>query len=562
MTGGTPEAMEINRGLAQVAAHFGVAMGLGSGRVALEAPETLESFCVRSEAPDVLLFANLGAVQLNKGYGAQHCRRLVELLQADALVLHLNPLQEALQPEGDTNFRGLLRRISDLCGDVPFPVIVKEVGWGIGAADVRALFDAGVAAVDVAGTGGTSWSEVERHRIAQPWRARVAATFDNWGIPTARALVQAREAVPERPIVASGGIRNGLDVAKAMALGGRPRRRRGPVSSRGGPRRRSGVRTRPRVYRRFAHRDVLHGRAQRRRAASRAAGAYRRRGCARERFGDRTQPRRWPMRIAACCRDAIAENFSVASRFVNAGLRRELARIYAFCRTTDDLGDESRPGAALDRLSCWRDETVALFGGKAPIHPVLVALAPTIERHRLPAQPFLDLIEANVVDQHADRYATWDQLDAYCRLSAAPVGRMVLGVFDVSDETAQRLSDDVCIGLQLANHAQDVRRDAAMGRKYLVESDVATMGDAGATAAMVQRARTLLASGEALERRVPRALGLQLALYRMGGLAICDAIEALDYKTVELRPSVSTRTKLALMLRALLYSVSRRRPAS
>lgn len=256
------------------------------------------------------------------------------------------------------------------------------------------------------------------------------------------------------------------------------------------------------------------------------------------------------------------ENFSVASRFVNVGVRRELARIYAFCRSTDDLGDESAPGAALDRLARWRDEVQALFAGKQPIHPVLVALAPTIERHRLPRQPFLDLIEANVLDQHADRYENWEQLNAYCRLSAAPVGRMVLGVFDVRDETAERLSDDVCIGLQLANHAQDVRRDALIGRKYLVESDVAAMGDAGATESMVGRARTLLASGEALERRVPRALSLQLALYRMGGLAICDAIEAAGYKTVESRPSVSTRTKLTLMARALMHSVAKRHPAS
>ena len=255
------------------------------------------------------------------------------------------------------------------------------------------------------------------------------------------------------------------------------------------------------------------------------------------------------------------ENFSVASRFVNAELRRELARIYAFCRSTDDFGDESAPGAALDRLARWRDEVRALFEGKQPIHPVLIALAPTVERHRLPQQPFLDLIEANVVDQHAESYESWEQLDAYCRLSAAPVGRMVLGVFDVRDETAERLSDDVCIGLQLANHAQDVRRDAAIGRKYLVESDVATLGNAGATASMVARARTLLASGEALERRAPRALALQLALYRMGGLAICDAIEAQGYATVDSRPSVSTGTKLALMMRALLHSVSNRHPA-
>jgi squalene synthase HpnC len=252
------------------------------------------------------------------------------------------------------------------------------------------------------------------------------------------------------------------------------------------------------------------------------------------------------------------ENFSVASRFVDAARRRDLMRIYAFCRTTDDLGDESPEGTALARLERWRDEVRALFGGVAPVHPVLVALAQTIERRAIPAQPFLDLIEANVQDQHVVRYATWDELDAYCRLSAAPVGRMVLRVFGVTDESAERLSDDVCIGLQLANHAQDVRRDAAIGRKYLVESDVAAVGLAGAAERMVGRARSLLASGERLEALVPRALRLQLALYRMGGLAICDAIEALDYRTEQERPSLSTPTKVSVVLRAAVESFSRK----
>jgi isopentenyl-diphosphate delta-isomerase len=219
MTGGTPEATAINRRLAKVAAHFGLAMGLGSGRVLLESPETIESFDVRAEAPEALLFANLGAVQLNKGYGLPQCRRLVEMLQADALVLHLNPLQEALQPEGDTCFAGLLGRIAELCAHADFPIVVKEVGWGIGAADVRVLFDAGVAAVDVAGAGGTSWSEVERYRIAEPWRARVAGAFAAWGIPTAQAIIEARAIAPEGALIASGGIRTGLEAAIALALG-------------------------------------------------------------------------------------------------------------------------------------------------------------------------------------------------------------------------------------------------------------------------------------------------------------------------------------------------------
>jgi len=244
------------------------------------------------------------------------------------------------------------------------------------------------------------------------------------------------------------------------------------------------------------------------------------------------------------------ENFNVASRFVDGRKRRDLTRIYAFCRTTDDLGDESPDGSAPARLERWRGEVEALFAGTPPVHPVLVALQPTVEGHAIPAQPFLDLIAANVRDQHVTRYRNWDELIGYCRLSAAPVGRMVLRVFGVSGADSERLSDDVCIGLQLANHAQDVSRDAAIGRRYLVDSDVEARGIAGAAQAMVERARDLLASGIELERRVPRALRLQLVLYRTGGLAICDAIQAIGYKTERERPSVSASKKAELVLRA------------
>jgi len=219
MIGGTDQAASLNRVLARAAQELHVAMGLGSGRIALEEPDVLKTFDVRPVAPDVLLFANLGAIQLNKGYGVDHCRRLVDALGADALVLHLNALQEAVQPEGDTCFAGLLAKISDLCRQLDVPVVVKEVGWGIAPDGVRALVDAGVAAVDVAGAGGTSWSEVERRRITEPWRARVAAAFAGWGIPTAECLRQAGQVAPEARIFASGGIRNGIDAAKAIALG-------------------------------------------------------------------------------------------------------------------------------------------------------------------------------------------------------------------------------------------------------------------------------------------------------------------------------------------------------
>jgi isopentenyl-diphosphate delta-isomerase len=219
MTGGTQAARRINLGLAQAAQHAGVAMGLGSLRAALEDPSLAETFQVRRTAPDILLLANLGAVQLNYGYGPEHCRRAVDLVEADALVLHLNALQEALQPEGDSDFSGLLAKIEQVCKALTVPVVAKEVGWGISAADARRLVQAGVAAIDVAGAGGTSWSQVEMHRTADPQAARLAAAFVGWGIPTADAVRQVRLELPTIPLIASGGLRSGMDVAKGIALG-------------------------------------------------------------------------------------------------------------------------------------------------------------------------------------------------------------------------------------------------------------------------------------------------------------------------------------------------------
>jgi len=201
MTGGTPAAGRINTALAEAAGELGIAMGLGSGRALLENDDTARWFEVRKHAPDALLFANLGAVQLNLGVGIDDCRRLVERLDADALVLHLNPLQEGLQPEGDTCFAGLQHRISELCDDLDRPVIVKEVGWGLSPEVVDRLFAAGVSGVDVAGAGGTSWSEVERHRLDEPARQHVASAFAGWGISTAESLRQARRVAPTQPII-------------------------------------------------------------------------------------------------------------------------------------------------------------------------------------------------------------------------------------------------------------------------------------------------------------------------------------------------------------------------
>ncbi|MBC8496234.1 MAG: type 2 isopentenyl-diphosphate Delta-isomerase, partial [Chloroflexi bacterium] len=183
-----------------------------------EHPELADSFKIRDVAPDILLLANLGAIQLNYGYGVEHCQRAVEMVDADALILHLNPLQEAVQPEGDTNFAGLLKKIETVCHKLTVPVIAKEVGWGISEQAARQLVNAGIAAIDVAGAGGTSWAQVEMHRAQNDSQARLAAAFINWGIPTADSITQVRGIAPDMPIFASGGLRTGLDIAKCIAL--------------------------------------------------------------------------------------------------------------------------------------------------------------------------------------------------------------------------------------------------------------------------------------------------------------------------------------------------------
>lgn len=220
MTGGTTEAQAINLMLAEAAQEVGLAMGLGSQRAAIEDNSLADTFRVRDVAPDILLFANLGAVQLNYGYGRTQCQRAVDMIQADALILHFNPIQEAVQPEGDGNFAGLLSKIETLCRQLSVPVIAKEVGWGFSREAARQLADAGVAAIDVAGAGGTSWSQVEMYRAPTARHARVAGAFIDWGIPTAVSIQYCREAT-SLPIIASGGIKNGIDVAKCIALGAR-----------------------------------------------------------------------------------------------------------------------------------------------------------------------------------------------------------------------------------------------------------------------------------------------------------------------------------------------------
>jgi len=219
MTGGTSAAETINLRLAEAAQECGIAMGVGSQRAALEHPEQAATFQVRRVAPDILLFANIGAAQLNYGYGVDECRKAVEMIEADALYLHLNPMQEAVQDAGDTNWAGLAKKIELVSKKLEVPVIAKEVGWGISEKTAMKLADCGVQAIDVAGAGGTSWSQVEMHRAPDEFSRQLAATFVGWGIPTAESILNVRKATPDLTVFASGGLKDGLDIAKCIALG-------------------------------------------------------------------------------------------------------------------------------------------------------------------------------------------------------------------------------------------------------------------------------------------------------------------------------------------------------
>ncbi len=219
MTGGVERGWEITRRLAVAAQAHGCAIAVGSQRAALEDQGRAQFFAIRDLAPSVPIFANLGAVQLNYGYSVDQCRRAVDMVQGDGLFLHLNPLQEALQDGGNTAFGVLARKIEQVCRELEVPVIVKEVGFGITVDVARRLAECGVAAIDVSGAGGTSWSAVEHLRCADEISREVSRAFLGWGVPTARCLVDTRRALPDLPLIASGGMRTGLDAAKAIAIG-------------------------------------------------------------------------------------------------------------------------------------------------------------------------------------------------------------------------------------------------------------------------------------------------------------------------------------------------------
>lgn len=219
MTGGTKKAYGINQVLANSAQKYNIAMGVGSQRIGIEEDMRMETFNIRKNAPDILLFANLGAVQLNNTITIDDCKKAVDAIDADALIFHLNPLQEALMEDGDTNFFGILNKIEEVCKHLSVPVVIKEVGWGISAQAAKKLIGAGVKAIDVAGAGGTSWSEVEKFRTTNPVLQRIAGGFSGWGIPTAETIVQIREELPDILLFASGGLKSGIDITKCIALG-------------------------------------------------------------------------------------------------------------------------------------------------------------------------------------------------------------------------------------------------------------------------------------------------------------------------------------------------------
>ncbi|MEH6824376.1 MAG: type 2 isopentenyl-diphosphate Delta-isomerase [Motiliproteus sp.] len=221
MTGGDDEQLHrINRNLAIAAQHTGVALAVGSQRVMFTNPSARESFALRRYAPDALLMANLGAVQLNYGFAAEQAQAAVDCVGADALYLHLNPLQEAIQPEGDTNFANLDQRIGEIVAVLAQPVILKEVGAGLAPEDIELGLAQGVRHFDLAGCGGTSWSRIEHHRRQQITERPLGLLFQDWGIPTPQALRLARPYMGQAQFIASGGLRTGIDMVKSVILGG------------------------------------------------------------------------------------------------------------------------------------------------------------------------------------------------------------------------------------------------------------------------------------------------------------------------------------------------------
>jgi isopentenyl-diphosphate delta-isomerase len=222
MTGGTEKALKINAAVAQAVEELGIGMGVGSQRAALENPDLARTYAiVRKKAPNAFIMANIGAPQLKKGYGFKEAKRAIDMVEADALLIHLNPLQEAIQPEGETDYAGILEKIRELTSVLTVPVIVKETGAGIAAEEAKKIKEAGAAAIDVAGAGGTSWAAVEYYRAKQQGDLlgqETGKVLWDWGISTVVSLIEVVRSAG-LPVIASGGVRSGADAAKAIALG-------------------------------------------------------------------------------------------------------------------------------------------------------------------------------------------------------------------------------------------------------------------------------------------------------------------------------------------------------
>ena len=218
MTGGTEEATKINAAIAEVAEKLQLGMGVGSQRAAIEDKALAKTFAIaRKKAPNAFLIANVGGVQLVHGYGIKEAKKAMDMIEADALAIHLNALQETVQPEGQTNFEGVLAKITELARALDKPIIVKETGAGIAAEEAKKLEAAGVKAIDIGGCGGTSFAAVEFYRSETDEQRRRAEAFWDWGIPTAVSLIETAQSVTI-PVIASGGLRTGTDIAKALAL--------------------------------------------------------------------------------------------------------------------------------------------------------------------------------------------------------------------------------------------------------------------------------------------------------------------------------------------------------
>lgn len=222
ITGGTSKATRINATIAEAVEELGLGMGVGSQRVAIEDKTLEKTFAIaRKKAPTAFLIANLGGVQFVHGYGLKEVKKAVDMIDADAIAIHLNPLQEAVQPEGQTCFKGVLEKIGEIAKELEKPVIVKETGAGIAAEEARKLEAANVKGIDVSGAGGTSFAAVEYYRAKRKSnnsQRRLGKVFWDWGIPTAVTLTEVSQSV-KIPVIASGGIRNGVEMAKALALG-------------------------------------------------------------------------------------------------------------------------------------------------------------------------------------------------------------------------------------------------------------------------------------------------------------------------------------------------------